>query len=47
MISEARSFMFFKPHMIVIPGLAIFLLVIAVNMAGDGLRDVTAPEGRN
>ena len=47
MISEARSFMFFKPHMIAIPGLAIFLLVIAINMAGDGLRDVTAPEGRN
>jgi peptide/nickel transport system permease protein len=47
MISEARSFMFFKPHMIAIPGLAIFLLVIAINMAGDGLRDVTSPEGRN
>jgi peptide/nickel transport system permease protein len=47
MISEARSFMFFKPHMIAIPGFAIFLLVIAINMAGDGLRDVTAPEGRN
>ena len=47
MISEARSFMFFKPHMIAIPGVAIFLLVIAINMAGDGLRDVTAPEGRN
>ena len=47
MISEARSFMFFKPHMIAIPGVAIFLLVIAINMAGDGLRDITAPEGRN
>ena len=47
MIAEARNFMFFKPHLIAIPGLAIFLLVIAINMAGDGLRDVTAPEGRN
>jgi peptide/nickel transport system permease protein len=47
MISEARNFMFFKPHMIAIPGLAIFLLVISINMAGDGLRDITAPEGRN
>lgn len=47
MIAEARNFMFFKPHMIAIPGFAIFLLVIAINMAGDGLRDVTAPEGRN
>ncbi len=24
-----------------------FLLVIAINMMGDGVRDVTAPEGRN
>ncbi len=47
MIAEARNFMFFKPHLIAIPGFAIFLLVIAINMAGDGLRDVTAPEGRN
>ena len=47
MIAEARNFMFFKPHLIAIPGVCIFLLVIAINMAGDGLRDVTAPEGRN
>jgi peptide/nickel transport system permease protein len=39
--------MFFKPYLIEIPGLAIFLLVIAINMMGDGVRDVTAPEGRN
>ncbi len=38
--------MFFKPHLIMIPGAAIFLLVIAINMAGDGIRDVTSPEGR-
>jgi peptide/nickel transport system permease protein len=47
MIAEGRNFMFFKPHLIAIPGFMIFLLVIAINMAGDGLRDVTAPEGRN
>lgn len=29
------------------PGLAIFLLVMAINMMGDGIRDITAPEGRN
>jgi peptide/nickel transport system permease protein len=46
MVSEGRSFMFFKPHLIVIPGLALFLLVVAINLAGDGVRDVTAPEGR-
>jgi len=47
LVSEGRSFMFFKPHLIVLPGLAIFLLVIAINMMGDGIRDITAPEGRN
>jgi peptide/nickel transport system permease protein len=47
MVSEGRSFMFFKPYLIEIPGIAIFLLVIAINMMGDGVRDITAPEGRN
>jgi peptide/nickel transport system permease protein len=47
MVSEGRNFMFFKPYLIELPGAAIFLLVIAINMMGDGLRDVTAPEGRN
>ncbi len=46
MVSEARAVMFFKPHLIMIPGIAIFILVMAINMAGDGIRDVTAPEGR-
>lgn len=47
MVSEGRDFMFFKPYLIVIPGAAIFLLVIAINLLGDGVRDITAPEGRN
>lgn len=47
MISEGRNFMFFQPYLVAIPGAAIFLLVIAINMLGDGIRDITAPEGRN
>lgn len=47
MISEGRNFMFFQPYLVAIPGVSIFLLVIAINMLGDGLRDITAPEGRN
>jgi len=46
MVSEGRAMMFFKPYLIMLPGLAIFLLVMAINLAGDGLRDITAPEGR-
>jgi peptide/nickel transport system permease protein len=47
MISEGRNFMFFQPYLVAVPGVAIFLLVIAINMLGDGIRDITAPEGRN
>ena len=47
LVSEGRSFMFFKPYLVTIPGLAIFILVISINMMGDGIRDITAPEGRN
>lgn len=47
MISEGRSFIFFKPYLIMLPGAAIFLLVLAINMAGDGVRDVTAPQSRS
>ena len=47
LVSEGRSFMFFKPYLIVLPGMAIFFLVISINMMGDGIRDITAPEGRN
>lgn len=47
LVSEGRNFMFFKPFLITLPGLAIFLLVVAINLMGDGIRDITAPEGRN
>ncbi len=47
MISEAKGYMFFSPWLISIPGLALFALVLAINLLGDGVRDVTAPEGRS
>jgi len=47
MISEAKGLMFFDPWLISIPGVALFLLVLSINMLGDGLRDVTAPENRS
>lgn len=46
MIAEGRNFLFAKPYLVWVPGLAIFLLVLAINLLGDGLRDVTQPEGR-
>lgn len=47
MIAEGKELMFFDGWLITIPGTCLFLLVLAINMFGDGLRDVTSPEGRN
>jgi len=46
MVSEAKDLLFFEPWLITIPGVALFLLVLSINLAGDGIRDVTAPENR-
>jgi len=47
MISEAKDYMFFSPWMITIPGVVLSLLVLSINLMGDGIRDITAPEGRS
>jgi peptide/nickel transport system permease protein len=46
MIAEAKAYMFFSFWLIAIPGTALALLVFAINLAGDGLRDAIAPEGK-
>jgi peptide/nickel transport system permease protein len=46
MIAEAKAYMFFSFWLIAIPGTALALLVLAINMVGDGIRDVSAPSGR-
>ncbi len=47
MVSEGKGMMFFKVWVIAIPGTALFLLVLCINLLGDGIRDGTAPENRN
>ncbi|MFH1804211.1 MAG: ABC transporter permease [Pseudomonadota bacterium] len=47
MVSEGKQMLLFEPWMITIPGIALFVLVLAINLMGDGLRDVSAPENRN
>jgi peptide/nickel transport system permease protein len=47
MIAEGKEYMFFSPWVITIPGVALFILVLAINLLGDGVRDLTAPENRN
>jgi peptide/nickel transport system permease protein len=40
MIAEAKDYMFFSPWVIMIPGAALFILVLGINLLGDGLRDL-------
>jgi peptide/nickel transport system permease protein len=40
MIAEAKDYMFFSPWVIMVPGLALFTLVLGINLVGDGLRDL-------
>ena len=47
MVSEGKGMMFFKAWVIAIPGTALFMLMLCINLLGDGIRDVTAPENRN
>jgi peptide/nickel transport system permease protein len=40
MIAEAKEYMFFTPWVILVPGVALFVLVFGVNLLGDALRDM-------
>ena len=46
MASEGRNFLFFAPHIAVVPSLAIFAVVLAFNVLGDALRDALDPRLR-
>ncbi|MGH9182240.1 MAG: ABC transporter permease [Acidimicrobiales bacterium] len=43
MLSDARGFFTSHPELIFPPGIAITVMVLAFNLAGDGLRDVLDP----
>ena len=46
MLGRARTFIFQAPYMLVFPGAAITLTVLAFNLLGDGLRDALDPKSR-
>ncbi|WP_406946325.1 ABC transporter permease [Halobacillus sp. SY10] len=43
MIAAGQDFMFTSPHLTIVPGIAIMLVVFAFNVVGDGLRDALDP----
>ena len=44
MLSLGRSYRSTAPHMVYLPGLVIFITVLAFNLFGDGLRDTLDPK---
>ncbi|MFP1868578.1 ABC transporter permease [Lonsdalea quercina] len=46
MVAEGKAYMFFQPWVILIPGVMLAVLVLGINLVGDGLRDITALDGR-
>jgi peptide/nickel transport system permease protein len=46
MLATGRQFVILRPHVALLPGLAIFLVVLATNLVGDALRDLLDPRTR-
>jgi peptide/nickel transport system permease protein len=46
MIAEAKEYMFFSPWVIMTPGVTLFVLVLGINLLGDGLRDLLRADPR-
>ena len=46
MIYEGRPYFRAAPHLVIAPGVAILLAVVAFNLVGEGLRDMFAPKER-
>jgi len=46
MLATGRQFVILRPHVALLPGLAIFVVVVATNLVGDALRDLLDPRTR-
>lgn len=47
MLGAARAQLFTAPHTSIIPGAMIFIVVMSINLLGDGIRDVLDPRLRS
>lgn len=47
LLNEGRPYLLRAPRLVVLPGLAITLLVLALNLVGEGLRDLADPRLRS
>jgi peptide/nickel transport system permease protein len=46
MLSEGQKYIRVAPHESLLPGLAIFIIVLCLNFVGDGLRDALDPKSK-
>ncbi len=46
MVSSGRDYLLIAPHVVLVPSAAIFVVVLAFNVVGDGLRDALDPKAR-
>lgn len=46
MLAQARDQLIFEPWLIYIPGAALLMLVLAINLFGDGIRDLLGVKGK-
>jgi len=46
MVNEGRAFLLVAPHLVLYPGMAIFVTVLGLNFLGDGLRDLLDVRGQ-
>ncbi|MFM9279345.1 ABC transporter permease [Paenibacillus jiagnxiensis] len=47
MLTLGRDYLGTASHVVIMPGIAIFVTVLAFNLVGDGLRDVLDPKTKN
>lgn len=47
MLAEARTQFFLAPRLLIIPGVAIFLVALGANLFGEGLRDAFQPTSKS
>ncbi len=46
MLGEGRKLLITAPHAPIVPGVMIFIIVVSVNLLGDGIRDILDPRLR-
>lgn len=46
MLASGRQFVILRPHVVLLPGLAIFVTVLVLNLVGDAMRDLLDPRTR-